>query len=149
MVSPRQIAVDLTVDLSEVSVEDVRIDRWRVADRPGPSRGPSASAISGRCAPMAIWVVEGYKYHPNRPLQGGESPSNIPSHLVDILKPSQPHIFIDPSYTQDLDHYNQHKCHKRESKQKRATHLSLALVPCEIHREKVCATSCVHLCVEF
>ena len=69
------------------------------------------------------------------------SPSNIPSHLVDILKPSQPHIFIDPSYTQDLDHYNQHKCHKRESKQKRATHLSLAPVPCEIHREIVCASS--------
>jgi hypothetical protein len=60
-------------------------------------------------------------------------PSNIPSHLVNILKPFQPHTFIDPSYTQDLDHYNQHKCHKRESKQKRATHLSLALVPCEIH----------------
>jgi hypothetical protein len=69
VVSPRQIAVDLTVDLSEVSVEDVRIDRWRVADCPGPSRGPSASAISGRCAPTAIWVVEGYIYHPNRPLQ--------------------------------------------------------------------------------
>lgn len=68
MVSPRQIAVDLTVDLSEVSVEDVRIDRWRVADRPGPSRGPSASAISGRCAPTAIWVVEGYKSHPNQPI---------------------------------------------------------------------------------
>jgi hypothetical protein len=70
VVSPRQIAVDLTVDLSEVSVEDVRIDRWRVADRPGPSRGPSASAISGRYAPTAIWVVEGYKYHSNRPLHG-------------------------------------------------------------------------------
>jgi hypothetical protein len=69
VVSPRQIAVDLTVDLSEVSVEDVRIDRWRVADRPGPNRGPSASAISGSCAPTAIWVVEGYIYHPNRPLQ--------------------------------------------------------------------------------
>jgi hypothetical protein len=35
-------------------------------------------------------------------------------------------------YTQDLDHYNQHKCHKRESKQLRATQLSLALVPGEI-----------------
>jgi hypothetical protein len=70
MVSLRQIAVDLTVDLSEVFVEDVRIYRWRVADRPGPSCGPSASAISGRCAPTVIWVVEGYKYHPNRPLQG-------------------------------------------------------------------------------
>jgi hypothetical protein len=132
VVSPRQIAVDLAVDLLEVSVEDVRIDRWRVVDRPGPSREPSASAISGRCAPTAIWMVGGYKYHPNRPLQSG-SPSNIPSHLVDILKPSQPHIFIDPSYTQDLVHYNQHKCHKRESKQLRAPSLSLALAPCEIH----------------
>jgi hypothetical protein len=64
MVSPRQIAVDL----SEVSVEDVRIDRWRVTDRPDPSRGPSASAISGRCAPTTIWVVEGYKIHPNQPI---------------------------------------------------------------------------------
>jgi hypothetical protein len=70
MVSPRQIAVDLAVDLSEVSVEDVRIDRWRVADRPGPSRGPSANAFSGKCAQTAIRVVEGYKSHPNRPLQG-------------------------------------------------------------------------------
>jgi hypothetical protein len=58
MVSPRQIAVDLAVDLSEVYVEVVRIDRWRVTDCPGPSRGPSASAISGRCAPSAIWVVK-------------------------------------------------------------------------------------------
>jgi hypothetical protein len=63
----------------------------------------------------------------------GGSSSNIPSHLVDILKPSQPPIFIDTSYTQDLVHYNQHKCHKRESKQLRATQLSLALAPCEIH----------------
>jgi hypothetical protein len=61
------------------------------------------------------------------------SPSNIPSHIVDISKPSQPPLFIDPSFTQDLDHYNQHKCHKRESKQERATRVSLALVPCEIH----------------
>jgi hypothetical protein len=68
MVSPRQIAIDLAVDLSEVSVEDVRINRWRVADRPGPSHGPSASAISGRCAPTATWVVEGYKIHPNQPI---------------------------------------------------------------------------------
>jgi hypothetical protein len=60
-------------------------------------------------------------------------PSNIPCHLVDILKPSQPPLFIDPSYTQDLDHYNPHKRHKRESKQKKASSVSLALVPCEIH----------------
>jgi hypothetical protein len=77
------------------------------------------------------------------------SPSNIPSHIVDISKPSQPPLFIDPSYTQDLDHYNPHKCHKRESKQKKTSRVSLAIVPCEIHREKVCATSCDHSSVEF
>jgi hypothetical protein len=66
VVSPRQIAVDLSV----VSVEDVGIDRWRVVDRPGPSRGASASAISSRCAPTAIWVVEGYKSHPTSPFTG-------------------------------------------------------------------------------
>jgi hypothetical protein len=99
-----------------------------------------------RCAhrqqtsPMATILLVAINTTPTSHFKGG-SPSNIPSHLVDILKPSQPHIFIDPSYTQDLDHYNQHKCHKRESKQKRATHLSLALVPCEIHREIVCASS--------
>jgi hypothetical protein len=37
---------------------------------------------------------------------------------------------------------------KREQA-KKASRVSLALVPCEIHWEKVCATSCVHLCVEF
>jgi hypothetical protein len=78
-------------------------------------------------------LVGGYKYLPNRPLQRCGSPSNIPSHIVDISKPSQPPLFIDPSYIQDLDHYNQHKCHKREIKQKKATRVSLALVPCEIH----------------
>jgi hypothetical protein len=81
MVSSRQIAVDLAVDLSEVSVEDVRIDRWRVVDRSGPSRGPSASAISGRCTPTAIWVVEGYKSHP---------------------QPAHSQAFIDPFHTQEL-----------------------------------------------
>jgi hypothetical protein len=77
-------------------------------------------------------LVVGVINTPTTPHSKSGSPSNIPSHLVDILKPSQPHIFIDPSYTQDLDHYNQHKCHKRESKQLRATQLSLALVPCVI-----------------
>jgi hypothetical protein len=48
MVSPRQIAVDLAVGLSDVSIGDVRIDRWRVADCPGPSREPFASAITDR-----------------------------------------------------------------------------------------------------
>jgi hypothetical protein len=68
VVSPRQIATDLAIDLSSVSVGDVRIDRWRIADRPGPSHGPSASAVSGRCAPTTTWVVDGYKSHPNQPI---------------------------------------------------------------------------------
>ena len=80
MVSPRQIVVDLAVDLSEVFVEDVRIDRWRVADRLGPSHGPSAGAVSGRCATTAIWVVEGYKSHPTNPFM----------------------VFIDLHHTQEL-----------------------------------------------
>jgi hypothetical protein len=80
VVSPRQIAVDLTVDLSEVSVEDVRIDRWRVADRPGPNRGPSASGISGRCAPTAIWVVEGYKSPPTGHFKVWEPKQHSKSH---------------------------------------------------------------------
>jgi hypothetical protein len=87
---------------------------------------PSPAAFSNGY----IWLVA-INTTPTGHFNSG-SPINIPSHLVDILKPSQPHIFIDPSYTQDLDHYNHHKCHKRESKQERATHLSLALVPCEI-----------------
>jgi hypothetical protein len=45
----------------------------------------------------------------------------------------RPPLFIDPSYTQYLDHYKPHKCHKRESRQKKASCESLALVPCEIH----------------
>jgi hypothetical protein len=75
----------------------------------------------------------GYKYHPQPATLRGGSSSNIPSHIVDISKPSQPHIFIDQSYTQDLNHYNPHKRHKRECKQKKASRVSLALVPCEIH----------------
>jgi hypothetical protein len=64
-----------------------------------------------------IWLVA-INTTPTGHFKGG-SPSNIPSHLVDIYKPSQPPLFIDPSYTQDLDHYKPHKCHKRERASKR------------------------------
>jgi hypothetical protein len=87
---------------------------WR---HTGLSGAPFASRLHQRLD-FGWWLL----IPPQPATSRGGSPSNIPSHLVDILKPSQPHIFIDPSYTQDLDHYNQHKCHKRESKQKRATH---------------------------
>jgi hypothetical protein len=78
-------------------------------------------------------LVGGYKYHPIPATSRCGSPSNIPSNIVDISKPSQPSPFIYLSHTQDLGHHKQYKCHKREIKQKRATHVSLALVPCEIH----------------
>jgi hypothetical protein len=42
-----------------------------------------------------------------------------------------------------------HKCHKREIKQERATRVRLVIVPYENHWEKVCATSCDNLSVEF
>jgi hypothetical protein len=57
-----------------------------------------------------IWLVAINTTQPATSRCG--SPSNIPSHIVDISKPSQPLLFIDPSYTQDLDHYHLHKCHK-------------------------------------
>jgi hypothetical protein len=62
-----KIAVDLAIDLSGVSIEMSEPTVW-VADRPGPSHEPSVSAVSGRCATTAIWVVDGYKSHPNQPI---------------------------------------------------------------------------------
>jgi hypothetical protein len=118
----------------------------RCAHRQQPS--PTATIWLVAISPTAtIWLVAINTTQTATWRDG--SPSNIQSHIVDIFNPSQPPLFIDPSYTQDLDHYNPHKCNKSESKQKKASRVSLALVPCEIHWEKVCATSCVHLCVEF
>jgi hypothetical protein len=135
VVWPRQLAIYL----SGVSIEGVRIDRWSVADRLGPSRGSSASAISGRCTPTATWVVEGYKSHPNQPItrihwsisytRVGYSLLSIRETLLYTSKP--------------------HKCHKKEIKLKRATRVRLVIVPCDNHWEKVCATSCDHLSMEF
>jgi hypothetical protein len=42
--SPRQIAIDLVVGLSDVSVEMLEPTIERVTDRPGSSHGSSASA---------------------------------------------------------------------------------------------------------
>jgi hypothetical protein len=74
-------------------------------------------ALRQQTSPMARFWLVAINTTPTGHFKVWE-PKNIPSYLVDILKPSQPHIFIDPSYTQDLDHYNQHKCHKRERNQK-------------------------------
>jgi hypothetical protein len=110
---------------------------WRRA--PPPTGGPTPPPRDTvRCAhrqqpsPTATFWLVAINTTPTGHFKKWE-PKQHSSHLVDILKPSQPLIFIDPSYTRDLDHYNQYKCHKRESKQERATHLSLALVPCETH----------------
>jgi hypothetical protein len=80
VVSPRQIAVDLTVDLSEVSVEDVRIDRWRVADR------PPVQILADAPQRLYEWL-RAINTTPTDHFKERE-PINIPSHLVDILKPS-------------------------------------------------------------
>jgi hypothetical protein len=92
-----------------------------------------------RCAhrqqpsPTATKVDGGYKYHPNRPLQGvGAQATFQVTWLTYSSPPNHIYSLIHPIH-KDLDHYNQHKCHKRESKQLRATHSSLTLVPCEIH----------------
>jgi hypothetical protein len=98
---------------------------WR---RTGLSGAPIASSLLQRLQ-FGWWL----SIPPQLATSRCGSPSNIPSHIVDISKPSQPPLFIDPSYTQDLDHYKQHNCHKREIKQKRAARVSLALVPCDIH----------------
>ena len=123
VVSPRQIAIGLVVDLSGVSVGDVRFDRWRVADRPGPSRGPSASAISGSCAPTAIWVVEGYKSHPNQPIHTIHWSISCTRFGYLLLSTRATLLYTSKP----------HKCHKREIKQERATRVRLVIVPCENH----------------
>jgi hypothetical protein len=114
-------------------------DYLRVVDRLGPSRGPSASARYGKCTITVIWVVEGYKGHPSQPIlmiHWSISYTRVGYSLVStrttLLYTSKPH-----------------KCHKREIKQERATRVCLVIVPCENHWEKVCATSCGHLSIEF
>jgi hypothetical protein len=132
MVSPRQIAVDLVVDLSGISVEDVRIDRWRVADRP----------LVQFLADTPQWLygwLRAIKATPTSPftsIHWSISYTRIGYSLLStrttLLYTSKPH-----------------KCHKREIKQERATRVRLVIVPCENHWEKVCATSCNHLSMEF
>ncbi|KAL5664378.1 hypothetical protein ACJX0J_024486, partial [Zea mays] len=89
------------------------------------SRSIQPSSFSSSChlslpwsgapdSPVCHRTVSGAPGHLSSNSSPSGSPSNIPSHLVDILKPSQPHIFIDQSYTQDLDHYNQHKSQKNK-----------------------------------
>jgi hypothetical protein len=92
-------------------------------DRPGPRRRPSASAISGRCAPTATWVVEGYKSHPNQPIH-----KNSLIHFIHKSSVFTPAIRATLLYTS-----KPHKCHKREIKLERATHVRLVIVPCENH----------------
>jgi hypothetical protein len=64
MVSPRQIAVDLSnisLEMSESTVGGSRTIRALVADRP-------LVQFLADAPPTAIWVVEGYKSHPNLPI---------------------------------------------------------------------------------
>jgi hypothetical protein len=118
---------------------DVRTDRWRAADRPGPSHGPSASAVSGWCATTTIWVVEGYKIHPNQPIHSIHWSTSYTRVGYSLLSTRATLLYTSKP----------HKSHTREIKQERATRVCLAIVPYENHWEKVCATSCDHLSMEF
>jgi hypothetical protein len=117
----------------------VESDYWRVADRLDPSRGPSASAQFGKCAITTIWVVKGYKGHPDRPILMIHWSISYTRVRYSLLSTRETLL-----YTSKL-----HKCHKREIKQERATRVCLVIVPCENHWEKVCATSYGHLSIEF
>jgi hypothetical protein len=66
--SPRQIAVDLAVGLSGVSVEmsDPTVGGSRTVRALAADRPPVRSF--GRQGITAMWVVEGYKNHPNQPI---------------------------------------------------------------------------------
>jgi hypothetical protein len=63
--SPRQIAVDLAIGLSGVSVEmsDPTVGGSRTVRALAADRPPVRSF--GRQGITAMWVVEGYKSHPN------------------------------------------------------------------------------------
>jgi hypothetical protein len=118
---------------------DVRIDHWKVADRPGPSCGPSTSAVSSRCATTTIWVVESYKSHPNQPIHTIHWSTSYTRVGYSLLSTRATLLYTSKP----------HKSHTREIKQERATRVCLAIVPYENHWEKVCATSCDHLSMEF
>jgi hypothetical protein len=105
----------------------------------GPSRGPSASAYFGGCAITALWVVEGYKNHPNHPIHKIHWSISYTRVGYSLLSTRETILYTSKP----------HKCHKREIKQERATRVCLAIVPYENHWEKMCATSCDHLSVEF
>jgi hypothetical protein len=91
-----------------------RVTWWRTGHCPTAHQIVRCAHCQQTSPTATIWLVA-INTTPTGHFKCGR-PSNIPSHIVDISKPSQPPLFIDPSYTQDLDHYNQHKCHKRESK---------------------------------
>ena len=89
--------------------------------------------------PKTIWVVEGYKSHPIQLTHGihwsiSYTRVGIHSYLL------EQHFYTHQSLTSAT---------KREIRQERATRVRLVIVPCENHWEKVCATSCDHLSVEF
>jgi hypothetical protein len=116
-----------------------RSNRWRVADRPGPSPKPSASVDFGTYAIMAIWVVKGYKSYPNQPIQFFHWSISYTGLGYPLLSTRTTLLYTSKP----------HKCHKREIKQERATRVYSTIVPCKNHWEKVRATSCDHLSLEF
>jgi hypothetical protein len=117
----------------------VRSDHWRVADHPSPSHGPSTCAQFGICAIMAIWVVESYKSHPNQPIHMIHWSISYIRVWYSLLSTIATLLYTSKPF----------KWHKREDQTRKATLVRWAIVPYENPWEKVCATSCGHLSVEF
>jgi hypothetical protein len=128
VVWPRQIAVDL----SDVSVGDARIDRWRVA-----GRVPVQFLVD---APQRLYGwLRAIKATPTNPFTNIHWSISYTRVRYSLLSTRATLLYTSKP----------HKCHKREIKQERATCVRLLIVPCENYWEKVCATSCDHLSVEF
>jgi hypothetical protein len=72
---------------------------------------------------MAIWVVEGYKSHPNLPIHGFIDPYHTQEFGIHFYLLEQ-HLYAHQSLTSTT---------KREIKQESATRVCLAIVPCENH----------------
>jgi hypothetical protein len=94
---------------------------------------------TGRQGITAIWVVGAIKGTPTSPLTEIHWSISYTRFGYSLLSTRATLIYTSKP----------HKCHKRQIKQERATRVRLVIVPCENHWEKVCATSCDHLSVEF
>jgi hypothetical protein len=123
--------LDITIEVSNLTIGGSQTVQALVADRP--------PVHSGRCAITAKWVIEGYESHPT-------SPFKCRTPILSIQELSF------HSYTLE-QHFQTHQSLTSATKEKSSKKELLVcvewLVPCENYWKKVCATSCVHLNVEY